>query len=396
MPKIQHINWLEEIDLESDIYGKHSKFIAGLLQANFPLISGFVISKEAYFDFLLTNNLEYKIRQLLSTISIDLPDSLMQGEYHIKNLFKQASLSDTFKEELVFMGTELGYEVSVELFETGEHGKKHKKISSLQTNELADQLVNLWSEMFSSEALWRRHRVHSDHFENGAEIIVKQKIIGDKTGIITTVDPDTHEKNKIVISQSYPHEFDRYVLSKKNLSIIDRDLKHTTNTNKLSSFEILSLAEVAKKIEEHLYFPQEISWAFDDTELYISDIKPVSTIMKQKTEPTNKLPLARGKGLTSRIGTGRIHIFSTDKLHEISSHDIVIVSHLPANKVKEFKNVRGIIIESNTLPPETIILLKQFGIPTVSNVTNASRKFHNGSIVTIHSAKGEIHKGGYV
>lgn len=396
MPKIQNIGRLVDIDLESEIYGTQSKFIAELLQADFPLSPGFVITKEAYFEFLEKNNLEFKIRQLLSTVSIDRPDSLMQGEYHIKNLFKQSTLSDLFAETVLFMGIELGNEVSVDLFETGSYGKKHKKISSTDSNKLALQIINLWSEMFSSEALWRRHQVHMDHFKNGAEIMVRKIIKGDKKGVISTIDPDTHAKDKIVILTSYPYENDRYVLSKKNLSIIDRNLKYTTNVHKLNFDEILSLAEIAKKIEKYLYFPQVISWAFDNSKLYITDIKPYSSIMKKREEVINKLPLARGKGLTSRIGTGRIHNFTFDRPQKINTQDIIIVSQLPANKVTFFKTVRGIIIESNKIPAETHTLLKQLGIPSISNVKNAAGIFRNGSIVTIHSTKGEIYGGGYL
>lgn len=390
------VSWLEDIDIESENYGKESKFTAQLLQANFPLVSGFVITKDAYFDFLKQNNLEYKIRQLLSTISIDLSDSLMQGEFHIKNLFAGASLTDAFVEALFLMSSEMGPQVSLELYETGKNGKKHKRISAVETNKLAEQMIQVWADMFTSGALWKRHQLGLDHFENGAEIIVREQIHGDKTGIITTIEPDTHEKDKIVITTSYPHDHDHYVLSKKNLTIIDRHLTYSTNVQKLTSEEIAALGEMAKKIEEHLYFPQEISWGFSGPNLYITDIKPVTSMAKQKVGRANKLPLARGKGITSLITTGRIHIIPSGTKQNINSHDIVILSHLPADNVKFYKKARGIIIESAVLPAATVTLLKHYGIPSVNNVRNAATKFRNGSIVTIHSANGEIYGGGFV
>lgn len=390
------VSWLEDIDLESENYGKESKLLAQLMQANFPLTSGFVITKDAYFDFLKQNNLEFKIRQLLSTISIDLSDSLMQGEFHIKNLFKDATLSDAFVEALFTMSSELGPHVSLELFEIGKNGKKHKKFTSLDTNKVSEQIIQVWAEMFSSNALWNRHQLHLDHFENGAEIIIREQIHGDKTGIITTVDSDTHEKNNIVITTTYPHERDRYVLSKKNLTIIDRKLTYTTQYHKLTSEEIHLLGETAKKIEEHMYYPQEISWIFAGPYLYITDLKPITTIMKQKIERSHKLPVARGIGVTSQITTGRVNIITSGTKHTINTHDIIIISHLPSDKVKQFKKARGIIIESAVLPTATITLLKHYGIPSVTNVQNATSKFRNGSIVTIHSAKGEIYYGGFI
>lgn len=391
---MKQVRWLDEIDIESENYGKHSKFIAQLLQADFPLPYGYIITKDAYFDFLEKNNLAYKIKQILSTISLELADSVMQGEYHIKNLFKESSLPDSLIQALSAMNSEMSTLVSAEIFETGKQGKKHKKISSIVSRKLPEEIINLWAEMFSAKVLWNRHQLGSDHFQNGAEIIVQEKITGDKTGIITTIEPITHEKNKLVITTSYPHDHDHYILSKKNLTILDRKLTYATNVHKLTSDEIALLGQTAKKIEEHVYFPQEISWVFDGPALFITDIKPVSTTVKQKVVGENRLPVARGKGVTSQITTGHVHIITKGEPHNITVHDIVIVSHLPSEKVKAYKKARGIIVESPLLADATTSLLKHFGIPSIANVKNASAKFRNGNIVTLHCEKGEIYAGG--
>ena len=81
------IFWFADLDItQPNTFGYQAEKLAKLTQAKFPVIPGFVITTTAYFSFLKENNLDNKIKQLLSTIAIDRPDSLMQGENHIKKL----------------------------------------------------------------------------------------------------------------------------------------------------------------------------------------------------------------------------------------------------------------------------------------------------------------------
>src|SRR5215469_9907560 len=108
MNPARHIVWFSDLDTQSDLFGNHSKRQAELTQAKFPLIPGFVVTTQAYKDFLQENSLDQKIKQLLSITSFELTDSLMQTEFHIKELFKQAKLSDDFIEELLRFYMQVG------------------------------------------------------------------------------------------------------------------------------------------------------------------------------------------------------------------------------------------------------------------------------------------------
>ena len=47
---------------------------------------------------------------------------------------------------------------------------------------------------------------------------------------------------------------------------------------KLSDNEIVALARLGAKIEEHYKFPQDIEWAREDGRLYIVQTRPVTTL----------------------------------------------------------------------------------------------------------------------
>jgi pyruvate,water dikinase len=397
MSILSPIVWLSDPDIESEKLGRQSRHLAQLTQEKFPLLPGFVVTSSAYVNFLQENNLDHKIKQLLSTVSFELPDSLMQAEHHIKKLFSQSKLSPHFVDQLTSYYYHLGGEtVTIMLYESDHHGRKQIAKQAAASDELIKHIIEAWAEMFAAHALWHRHQLQRDHLMTGAEIIVQKIINGDKKGVVITLDPHTHEKDKLTIITHHPHEDDRYILSKKNLTIIDRMLRRQSTTAKLSLDEILAIGKMANDIERHLYFPQEITWIFDDKTLYIIDIKGFSNLPKQISQKKAKLPIARGKGITHKIGTGAIKIIRTpsDLLH-VRSSDILMMTTVDKSHLKQLKKARAVIFTSAHPQKQMIHLLKYSGIPTIFIANYPPSLFRNGLHITINGGKGEIYQGGF-
>lgn len=389
------ITWLADLDIESTHYSVHSKHLAKLNQAKFPIIPGFVITPDAYKNFLKENGLEQKISHILKTIAIDRPDSLMQGEHHIQQLLKHTKLPDDFIGELASFYEKLGDHVMIEVFETGRHGKKHATKSVKSIDALLKEIRNSWAEMFSSAALWRRHHQKVDHFANDAEIIVTKNTKTKHKGTVITIDPQTHAKDRLSIRIETPHEGDTYLLAKKHLVIIDRKVAHKTKEDKLTLNEIFAIARMAKELEAHLYFPQIISWSLDENGLSITNIKPVTEDVQNKPMGKKKIPISRGKGIIPTIGTGVIRILNGTNSQSINTHDILFVTEVNIKLAPKLKNIRGVVAEKNPSHAE-IAFLRQYGIPTISGIKHTSRRFQNGKIITIHGGKGEIYLGGFL
>jgi pyruvate,water dikinase len=392
-----YILWFADVDTHSPhSVGSHAKQLAKLTQAHFPIAPGFIITSKAYQTFLKETRLDDKIEKLLSTIAIERPESLMQGEFHIKQLFIESKLPEDIEDELRYFYNRLDAdEITLSLHEKESKGRKHTHKHILNEDQFIEAVKDMWAEMFTSTALWHRHHRNLNHLETSAEIIVQEKITSDITGTVTTIEPTTHTKDKIVITTIHPHLGDRYLISKKNLSIIDRALAYETNLPKLTHDEILNIANMAKRLEEYLYFPQEITWAIDGENIYIIETKPISTLSKQPIEPKRKIPVARGKGLNSIISTGVITIVSSHvDLKRIKPHTILVISDANSKHLHYLKNVKGVITQSHTFPTEVAIQLKRYGIPAISNVQ--TNKLLDGHIITIHGGKGEIYLGGFL
>jgi pyruvate,water dikinase len=389
--------WLSDLDGASPMES-HVRKLAHLTQAKFPILPAFLITTIAYNNFLQENNLDHKLKQLFTTISFDRPDSVMQAEHFSKQLLSKAELSDTFIEELKIFYNHFEREtVSLSIFETSMHSKKHAAQHVETFDDLLDQVLTLWSQMFTSNALWHRSAQGIDHVQADCEILVQETIPADKTGTATTIDPQTHNKDRIVITMQHHNATDHYILSKKNLSILERTLHHKSALPKLTHEEILAIAEMAKRLEKHLYFPQEITWSITGKKLYLNAASPINTLPQERHETKRHLPIARGKGITSRIITGVVRkIQSPEDLAQIKEHYIVVMPKIRLAHIQLLKKSRGVIIQGSFEQPEIAALLKQYAVPTIFHVKQANKKLRDGQVVTIHGAKGEIYQGGFL
>jgi pyruvate, water dikinase len=388
--------WFSDIDLhETSNISKTGKHFGNLVQAGFPLVPGFVITTDAYFTFLKQNHLDGKIRNLLTTVNYDHPESFHQVMQHIKKTVDDAPLPDELFEQLSEFYYDLdGYPLHLRAHTTNQdHKILSQKVSDFE--ELVEWIKASWVEHFEPNVHWKRHEHKHNHLDAGVEIIVQVDVQPSKKGKIYTIDPHEHTKNVLYITHEHPHASDKYILSKKTAMIIDRDLTHHGNAPKLDYDELLIIADLGKDMEAHLYFPQEITWGMIGDSFYILHTRPITTLPKEKPERKKKLAHTRGHAITPAIGSGIVHIILEDKdLAKVTTHDIVVIETIHKSHIKHLKKARGVIAEKGERHSEVSVLMRQIGIPTLYGVKNATKRFKNGHVITIHGGKSEVYIGG--
>lgn len=389
--------WFADIDTHAtSAIGKAGKQLGALTQAGFPIMPGFVVTTNAYKHFLEKNKLPKKIQQLLTTVNYDRPESVHQVTQHVKKMVAETTLPEELQKDLqTFYKKVQNHTVIVHAHTTRpEHKFAEQAVESF--DELLEQVKSSWVQHFEPMIHHKRHIHGHDHIDAGVELIVQVHIKPDKKGKVHTVDPQEHTKNILTITHEHPHATDTYMLSKKSLMIMDRSLTHHANAEKLTHDELLTIANVGRDLELHLYFPQEITWGIIDDNVFLLHTKPLSTLPKSKPIPKKKIPHARGISLAKHITSGVVRVvLSESELNKATSHDIVIIHSVDKAHVKDLKRVRGVISETGKRHAEITTLLRQLGIPVMLGVKDATKHFKNGRIITINATKGEIYLGGH-
>jgi pyruvate,water dikinase len=108
--------------------------------------------------------------------------------------------------------------------------------------------------------------------------------------------------------------------------------------------------------------------------------------------------LAKGVPVYPGIVTGPVRVLiGKHKNIAIKKGEIVVLSAPERSLFTALKNAKAVIFDS--ILPNSLnktLYKKDFKIPTVEGIRNATKIIHNGDIVTVNGLSGEIYFGGLV
>ncbi len=345
MTQKKDIVWFEEVGKEDvGLVGGKGANLGEMTNSNFPIPYGFIVTSQAYFDFIKTANIQHKINHLLGLINYENPSELQQASDHIKELITTASMSDgvvhkivsfyeqlkikeekrfsranTIKEGLQNVKNLYSQEVvAVRSSATAEDlptasfaGQQETYLNVQGETRLLKKVKDCWASLFTPRAIYYRYEQRFDHFKIGLAVVVQRMVESDKSGISFSLDPVTNDKNKIVIEAIFGlGEYivggkvtpDHYEVDKNSLVILKKEIKlqkiflkkfATSNKEyslkkekgekqKISDEEIIKIALLVKEIENHYFFPQDIEWAIEKDRVYIVQSRPITTLKQNK------------------------------------------------------------------------------------------------------------------
>lgn len=416
--------WLGKIDNEdAHITGEEIARLGQMTQMRLPLVSGFVITPYAYNQFIKENNIDTKIRHILGTIHSSSHDSLLQGSLAIRHLIQTARVPEHVVSTLFSAYQQLGGvlrepDVLLTPFFVGK-GRSAQKMPAVLVHgeaELSGMVRHVWASYFNPQTVALLVDQKTRIFPQPV-LLIQKNCNALISGCIETRDPETNDKNIMKVHAMFGvyqplHKglADMYVLDRKTGEMktyhMGRQTQYMADAHKakrvpfllrhkrkMTDGQIREVVDVAKKIEDYLYFPQSIEFAFEKNMLVITHIHPLErkTPEKEKTDTMSgrQKPLLIGEPVFPGIASGHIKI-PTKQNETIKTGDIVVITHHLGTERKQLRNASGIIIEEKTIDRD---LVKTLGVPAVQTV-NTKSFLKNGMAVTLNGKTGEILKGG--
>jgi len=204
--------------------------------------------------------------------------------------------------------------VAVRSSATAEDGAEHAWAGQLDRflnttkKDLIKNIKRCFSSLFTPRAIFYRFEkgLHDSHIS--VAVVVQKMVQSEKSGIAFSVHPVTEDRNQMIIEGSWglgeaivsgQVTPDSYVVLKDSKEILDINIAEKTrgifksksgenrwqdidekkaNEQCLSDKEILELAELIIKIENHYGFPCDIEWAFEKEKFYITQSRPITTL----------------------------------------------------------------------------------------------------------------------
>ncbi|HLD92119.1 MAG TPA: phosphoenolpyruvate synthase, partial [Patescibacteria group bacterium] len=246
-----------------------------------------------------------------------------------------------------------------------------------------------------------------------------------------SIDPVTNLKDRIVIDAVWglgemivqgSYIPDHYVVQKDTFAILSKEAntqkKLLTKRNgkteeidvpkklwdkiKITDEDIIALAKLGQKLQEHYYFPQDVEWAKEKGKLYIVQTRPVTTIEKtnkatgnmEELKSENSAPILKGIPASPGIGTGKVRILKSPKeIDKIDKGDILVAPMTSPDYVPAMKKASAIITNEGGMTSHAAIVSREMGTPCVVGTKEATKVLTDGQIVTVNGKTGEIFAG---
>ena len=346
--EFKYILWFEDCSKDAlPLVGGKNANLGEMVNAGIRVSPGFALTSKAFEQYMDEARLWDLVRDTLSDLSPDDIKGVSQAGRAIRNAILTTPIPDEIQEEIAIAYVSLcdkcgakDLPVAVRSSATAEDledssfaGQQDTYLWIWGKDEVIKGAHHCWSSLFTDRAITYRMRVGFP--QDGVLISVGiQKMVNSRSaGVMFTLDPVTGDRSKITIDANWGFgesivqgmvSPDNFVISKRNLSIKQSIIGEKTQqivakgcgtavetvppdqqvTPCLTVTEVIEIAKMGLRIEEHYGSPQDIEWAIDKDlpfpeNVFSTQSRPVTAA--GKSDFGKKIIKDKGKSDTDHI-----------------------------------------------------------------------------------------------
>jgi len=436
------IVWFQEIGKDdiAQVGGKGAN-LGEMTQAQIPVPPGFVVTSQTYYAFLERAGLRPKIEEVLAGLDHHDSDALQRASQQIKRLITDASMPEDTARQIVDAYRKLGSgAVAVRSSATAEDlptasfaGQQSTFLNVEGEANVVEAVQACWASLFEARAIFYRVENGFEHMKVGIAVPVQRMVQSERSGVMFTVEPASSDTTQIYIEavcglgeaivsgQVTP---DQYTVDKRSLSILKREIATQDRqlvrgesgegeglsgivwaevaaadrqSQKLGDSDIVKLAEIARRLEQHYGVPQDIEWAKEDANLYLVQTRPVTTIReveeREAVEETAPV-LLEGSPASPGVEAGPVKIvMDPSEIGKVEKGDVLVADMTTPDYVPAMKRAAAIITDRGGRTAHAAIVSRELGIPCVVGTGNATKNLRTGQVVTVDGARGRVYDG---
>ncbi len=432
--------WFNEVT-KNDVHlvGGKGANLGEMTNAGIPVPPGFIVTAEAYFDFLRQTKLTDKIRELLEPVDVNNSKQLQQVAAQVRQLISNAAMppetAKKIEQAYIKMGRGLvavrSSATAEDLPEASFAGQQRTFLNVQGEKEVVVAVQGCWASLFEARAIFYRVQQNYDHFKVGIAVPVQRMVQSEASGVMFTLEPETSDQSKIVIEAVFglgetivsgDVTPDHYNIDKEELKIISKEIAkqewklirsdkgrgeeanvkipltpEEQARQKISDGDIITLAKIGKRLEDHYQFPQDIEWARENNELFIVQTRPVTTIKEKVAEVRLEITapvLLSGAPASPGIASGPVKIVvDPSQINKVLDGDILVAEMTTPDFVPAMKRAVAIVTDRGGRTAHAAIVSREMGIPCVVGTGKATATLKDGQIITVDGANGKVYDG---
>ncbi|RLI31600.1 phosphoenolpyruvate synthase, partial [Candidatus Bathyarchaeota archaeon] len=452
--------WFEELRKEDvPLVGGKCANLGEMLSAGIPVPPGFAITATAYKRFIEETGIAEEIYRILREVIVDKskPELYEEASRRIRRVIEETpmpeaienAIRDAYRELAARVGDVEVY-VAVRSSATAEDlpdasfaGQQETYLNVKGEEEVLKKVQKCWSSLFTPRAIFYREEKGFKHEEVLISVAVQKMVNAKAAGVMFTINPVTGDPSQVVIEGNWglgeavvsgAVTPDQFVVDKESLEIIDRKVAKKTveyirdpETGRtvhaevpperqlvpcLTDEEIIKLAELAKRIEQHYGRPQDIEWAIDrdlpfPENVFIVQSRPETVWSVKKAGEAEALKREELKPAQERVvvlkgipaspgvysGKAKVAMSPQEASQLISKGDILVTVMTNPDWVPYMRMAGAIVTDEGGITCHAAIVSRELGIPCIVGTQTATKVLKTGADYTVDATSGVVYEG---
>jgi len=431
--------WFNEVTKKDiPLVGGKGANLGEMTNAGIPVPTGFIVTAATYFDFIEKSGLTDKIRTLLEPLNVHDSKQLQGIAAKVQELITDADMPPEIAVEIeqayIKMGKGLvavrSSATAEDLPEASFAGQQATFLNVQGEKEVVTAVQECWASLFGARAIFYRQEQGFEHFKVGIAVPVQKMVQSEAAGVMFTIEPTTSNREKITIEAvlglgemivSGDVTPDHYTVSKDGVKILEKEIKkqewklikkegatgkednikvdltpEEQAQQKITDADIIFLAEMGKRLEDHYQFPQDVEWAKEKGEIFIVQTRPVTTI-REVTEITPEITapvLLSGSPASPGIASGPVKIVpDPSQIDKVLEGDILVAEMTTPDFVPAMKRAAAILTDRGGRTAHAAIVSRELGIPCIVGSEKATATLKDGQMITVDGSKGKVYEG---
>ena len=408
-----------------------------------PVPNAFVVTAQAYESVIEHNSLQPEIMKIIRQTDVQNQKNLQKASIAIQRLINTAHIPQELSDEIISSYRNLKHGdknplVAVRSSATAEDlpdasfaGQQESYLDIKGESNVIQSVRRAWASLWGARAIFYRATKGYDHFKVLLAVPVQLMVQSDVSGVVFSINPVTMNKGQVVVEAVWGlGDFmvqgvvnpDHYIVDKNSLTIHSRSLspqtvmeirKHPSgvkkvnvpkpliNRRKLTDDQVVEIAKLAIKTQQHYFFPQDCEFAVERNRVFLVQTRPITTLdMAKGVAPISESQLdglttiLQGEPASFGIGTGKVvGIKSAKEIDKVKFGDVLVTDMTSPDFVPAMKRASAIVTNKGGQTSHAAIVSRELGIPAVVGTKTATTALKNGQVISVNGSTGVVYSG---
>jgi pyruvate, water dikinase len=408
-----------------------------LLGAGFPVPDGFVVTAAAHLDALDQAGVRRAVADGAVAARSAAPQDLSALAAELRTTVSRVPVPAALAADVEAAYRSLGEDVAVAVRSSaiGEDagdasfaGAHVTLTDVVGVPALLEAIRRCWVSLYGDRALAYRGACGIVD-EPSIAVVVQVMVRSDRSGVMFTADPRTGARDRLVLEAALGYgevvvgglvEPDTYVLDHhghvldvhvghQDVAVVrgddGRDVSVVLDEARaagriLDDARLTELAQLGLDIAAHYGEPQDVEWALADGRCWIVQTRPLTTLDRPDASGTSsvsggdRIVLVHGLGTAPGAAAGRVRVLTSPaEGDQLAAGEVLVARMTSPDWVPVLRRAAAIVTELGGVTCHAAIVSRELGIPGVVGAHEATTVLHDGQVVTVDGARGDVLEG---